>query len=105
MIDRNADNQNTELVDNNEDMDTTSVMHADISVGTISNSENFYLRYNATNGKEVYTLFNQFKTDGVDMSKIDPLLMQKSESFFLLEKKKGTNVNLAGSIFTDQWMG
>ena len=58
MIDRNADNQNTELVDNSEDMDTTSVMQDDITVDTLSNSEKFYLRCNAKNGKEVHTLFN-----------------------------------------------
>ena len=39
-------------------------------------------------------------TNEVDMSKIDHLLMHKS-SFFQLEKKKGTNVDLAGLIFTE----
>ena len=60
------------------------------------------MKVTATNGKEVYAVFEQFKTDGVDISKIDHLLMLKSKSFYQLEKKKGHNINLAGLMYTEE---
>ena len=47
-------------------------------------------------------MFEQFKIDGVDMSKLDYLLMQKRKSFYQLEKKKGLNVHVTGLIFTEE---
>ena len=39
--------------------------------GTLSKNEVFYLKFRADNGKELYALFDQFKTDGVDITKLD----------------------------------
>ena len=60
------------------------------------------MKFKDTNGKEIYAVFEQFKTDGVDISKIDHMLMLKSKSFYKLEKKKGQSINLAGLIFTEE---
>ena len=83
-------------------MATQCVLHDDISGDVVSKSETFYLKYKGANGNEVYGLFEQFKTDGVDMSKLDYLLMQKRKSFYQLEKKKGLNVHVTGLIFTEK---
>ena len=44
-------------------------MHDDTTVDTLSNCEKFYLKFNAKNNKEVYVMFDRFKTNGVDMAK------------------------------------
>ena len=99
----NASNlENTELIAEDEEMETESVLHDDTSIDTLSNAEKFYLKCSVTNGKEIYAVFEQFKTDGVDISKIDHILMLKSKSFYQLEKKKGRNINLAGLMFTEE---
>ena len=67
-----------------------------------TNCENFYLKFQGVLGKEVYSLFELFKTDGVYMTKIDHLLMQKSKDFFLIQKKKGSPVNVQGILFTEE---
>ena len=54
-------------------METELILHDNISADTLANGETFDLEYKATNGKEVYGLFEQFKTDGLDMSKLDHL--------------------------------
>ena len=83
-------------------METESVLHDDTSIDTLSNAEKFYLKFKGTNGKEIYAVFEQFKTDGVDISKIDHMLMLKSKSFYQLEKKKGQNINLTGLMFMEE---
>ena len=94
--------ENTELIADDEEMETESILHDDTTIDTLSDAEKFYLKYSATNGKEVYAVFDQFKTDGVDISKIDHLLMLKSKSFYQLEKKKGLSINLAGLMFSEE---
>ena len=66
----------------NEDMEAESSLHHDISGDVHSKSEAFYMKFKVINGKEVYALFEQFKTDGVDMSELHQLLMQKNKSFY-----------------------
>ena len=48
----------------------------------------------------------QLESDGeienVDISKVYHLIMQKSKDFYLIQKKKGNAVNVAGLIFTEE---
>ena len=83
-------------------METESILHDDTSIDTLSKIEKFYLKQDFANEKDVYALFEQFKTDGVDFTKLDHLLMLKSKSFYQVEKKKGLSINLAGLIFTEE---
>ena len=62
--------------------------------------ETFFPKFKATSGQEVYALFEQCKTDGVDVYKWNHLLMQKSKSFYELEQKKMLRINVAGLVFT-----
>ena len=57
-----------------ENMQAESVLYG-ITGDVLSKSEVFFLQYKATSGKEVYTGFEQFKTDGVDMAELDHLRM------------------------------
>ena len=97
-----TNNDNTFVESDNEDMEMESIMHDNMNGDTWSKSEVLFLKFRADNWKEVYALFNQFKTDGVDMTKLDQLLMQKSKNFYMLVKKKGCNVNVAGLLFTEK---
>ena len=85
-----------------ENIKMESILHDNVHTDTLSKCERWYLRFNASNGKEVYSIFELFKTDGLDMSKVDHLIMQKSKDFYLIEKKKGNAVNIAGLIFTEE---
>ena len=80
--------EETELIEDDVEMETESILHDDTSIDTLSNAEKFYLKFKGTNGKEIYAVFEQVKTDGVDISKIDHMLMLKSKSFYQLEKKR-----------------
>ena len=82
-------------------MDTELAIHDD-RFDTLSNCEQFYQKFKGKSGKEVIALFTQFQTDGIDMNKIDLLIMQKSKLFFQLGKKKGMQVNMAGLIFSEE---
>ena len=84
-----------------DDMDTEMIVY-DNAFDTLSSCEQSYQKFKATTGKEVFALFAQFQTDGVDMNKIDLLIMQKSKLFFQLEKKKGMHINMAGLIHTEE---
>ena len=71
-------------------METDAILHGDTSGDLLAKCEVYYTKFKAKFGKQVYALFEQFKTDGVDMAKLDQLIMQKkSKSFYSLEKKKG----------------
>ena len=101
VIGNTTNTENTEIADD-DDMETESILHDDTSIDTLSKVEKFYLKHIVANGKEMYALFEQLKTDGVDITKIDHMLMLKSKSFYQLEKRKGLNVNLAGLIFSEE---
>ena len=94
-------NENTLVESEAEEMETESVMHDNTSGDVLSICEQFFSKFKGTTGKEVYALFEQFKTDGIEMNKIDLLIMEKSKVFYQLEKKKGQNVNMAGLIFSE----
>ena len=98
----NAINAEETQIEEDDEMETESILHDDTSIDTLSKIEKFYLKNDFANGKEVYALFEQFKTDGVDITKLDHLLMLKSKSFYQVEKKKGLSLNLAGLIFSEE---
>jgi hypothetical protein len=98
----NAGNEDETQIEEDNEMETESILHDDTSIDTLSKIEKFYLKNDFANGKEVYALFEHFKTDGVDITKLDHLLMLKSKSFYQVEKKKGLSVNLAGLIFSEE---
>ena len=64
-------------------------MHNNVQTDTLSLREQWYLKFKGNHGKEVYSLLELFKTDGVDITQIDHLITQKSKDFYLLQKKKG----------------
>ena len=68
-----------------------SVLHDNITGAVLSKSEVYFEKLKATSRKEVYALFEKFKTDGVDLFKLDHLLMQKSKSFYQLENKQSVD--------------
>ena len=79
---KHLENNEETLVDSEkEDMDTEMVIH-DNEFDTLSNCEQFYQKFKGKSGKEVITLFTQFQSDGIDMNKIDLLIMQKANCFF-----------------------
>ena len=82
-------------------MDTEVVIH-DNEFNTLSSVEFFFQKLKGNSGKEVFALFTQFQTDGVDMNKIDLTIMQKSKLFYQIEKKKGHSINMAGRLFTEE---
>ena len=84
-----AHNNKDTLVDSEkeEDMDTEMTVK-DNEFDTLSGCEIFYQKFKGRSGKEVFALFSQFQTDGVDVNKIDLMIIQKSKLFYQLEKKK-----------------
>ena len=57
----NADNANTLVERDNEDLETESILHDDVSGDVLSNCEMFYSNLKATNVKEVYGRLNSLK--------------------------------------------
>ena len=83
----NMDNEQKEC--ENAEMETDSVLHDDVNSDTLSKAEQFYLKFRGNSGKEVYCLFELFKTDGVNIDKINHLIMQKSKDFFFASEEEG----------------
>ena len=89
-------------VDSDKDEMDTEVVILDNAFDTLSSVEVFYQKFKGNSGKEVFALFTQFQTAGVDMNKIDLTIMQKSKLFYQIEKKKGHSVNMLGLLFTEE---
>ena len=102
VVRESAQNEERTQVESEVGMDMESILHDNDKTDTLTNCKNFYLKFQGVLGKEVYSSFELFKTDGVDMTKIDHLLMQKSKDFFLIQKKKGSPVNVQGILFTEE---
>ena len=103
LLEFKRSNERTSVESDNDAMDIDrSVMHDDPTTDTLSNCELLYLKCQITSRKEVYALLEQFQTDGVDMSKLERFIMQKSKDFYLLEKQKGLTVNVAGLMYTEE---
>ena len=84
----NAGNDEETQIEEDNEMETESILHDDTTIDTLSKIEKFYLKNDFANGKEVYAMFDQFKTDGVDITKLDHLLMLKSKVFTKWKKRK-----------------
>ena len=94
-------NEEMQVDSNKDDIDTEVVIH-DNAFDTLSNCEQFFQKFKGKSGKEVFALFSQFQIDGIDMNKIDLLIMQTRKLSFQLEKKKGLQINMAGLIFSEE---
>ena len=83
-------------------MDTESFLHDNLDFDTLSNAELFYTKYEGTEPKDVWTSFDIFETNSIDMSKLDNLIFQKSKDFYNLEKWLGSSIKCFGLVFTSQ---
>ena len=64
-------NEHTQLESDGEieNMETESIMHDNIHTDTLSKCKQWYLKFKANHRKAVYSLFELFKTDRVDVLK------------------------------------
>ena len=81
-------NNEEKLVESEKDDMDTEVVIYDNDFDTLSNCEQFYQKFKGKSGKEVFALFSQFQTDGIDMNKIDLVIMQNRQLFFQKRKAK-----------------
>ena len=58
-----ANNTQETVIEEEDGMETESILHDETSIDTLSKVENYYLKRVMANGKEVYALFEQFKAD------------------------------------------
>ena len=58
-------NEETLVDSKKEDMDIGMIVH-DNEFDTLSSCEQFYQKFKGKSGKEVFALFSQFQTDGID---------------------------------------
>ena len=69
-------------------METESFLHDNLEFDTLSNAELFYKNYEGKEAKDVWTAFDIFETNSIDVSKLDNLIFQKSKDFYTLEKRR-----------------
>ena len=74
-VNNNVENTQLESDEEVENMETESVLHYNVYTDSLSKCELWFLKFKASSGKEVYSLFELFKTDGVNMNQIDHLIM------------------------------
>ena len=79
-----------------------SFLHDNLDFDILSNAEVFYKRYEGTEPKDVWTSFDIFETNSIDMAKLDNLIFQKSKDFYTLEKRRGSSIKCFGLIFTEE---
>ena len=60
-----------------EEIDTESFLHDDLDLDTLSNAELFYTKYEGKEPKDVWTSFDIFETNIIDLSKLDNLIFTK----------------------------
>ena len=53
--------ENTELISEDDEMETESILHDDTTIDTLSKAEKFYFKYVATNGKKSMQCLNNSK--------------------------------------------
>ena len=85
-----------------KEMETESFLHDNLDFDILSNAEVFYKRYEGTEPKDVWTSFDIFETNSIDMAKLDNLIFQKSKDFYTLEKRRGSSIRCLGLIFTEE---
>ena len=62
-----------------EDMETESILHDNLEFDILSDAELFYKNYEGKESKDVWTAFDIFETNSIDMSKLDNLVFQKKQ--------------------------
>ena len=60
------------------------------------------MKYEGTEPKDVWTSFDIFETNSIDMTKLDNLIFQKSKDFYTLEKRRGPSIKCLGLVFTEE---
>ena len=65
-------------------------------ITSLSNGELFYTNNEGTAPKDVWTAFDIFETNSIDMSKLDNMTFQKSKDFYILEKRRGSDIKCSG---------
>ena len=80
-VDNNVENTQLESEEEVENMEMESVLYDNIHTDSMSKCKQWYLKFKARSGKEVYSHFELFKSDGVDMNKIHHLIMQIVKTF------------------------
>ena len=85
-----------------EDMETESILHDNLEFDFLSDAEFFYKNYEGKESKDVWTAFDIFETNSIDMSKLDNLIFQKSKDFYILEKRRNTTIKCVGLLFTEE---
>ena len=68
----------------------------------MSNAELVYKNYEGKEPKDVWTSFDIFETNSIDMSKLGNLIFQKSKGFYILEKRRCSNIKCLGLIYTEE---
>jgi len=68
----------------------------------LSNAEVFYKKYEGTEPKDVWTSFDIFETNSIDMPKLDNLIFKKVKIFILWKKRRGTSIRCLGLVFTEE---
>ena len=85
-----------------EEMETESFLHDNLEFYTLSNAELFYTNYEGTEPKDVWTSFDTFETNSIDVLKLDNMIFQKSKDFYILEIRRGSAVKCSGLSFTEE---
>ena len=62
----------------------------------------FYINDKGKEPKDVWTAFEIFETNSIDMAKIDNIFFQKSTDVFALEKRNGNSPKCFGLLFTEK---
>ena len=83
-------------------METESILHDNLDFDILTKAELFYTRFEGKEGKDVWTSFDIFETNSIDMTKLDNLIFQKSKDFYTLEKRRGSSIKCFGLIFTEE---
>ena len=60
-----------------QDMETESFLHDNLEFDTLSNAELFYKNQEGKEPKYVWTAFDAFETNSIDMSKLDNIISKK----------------------------
>ena len=79
-------------------METEQFLHDNLDFDILSNAEVFYKKYEGTEPKHVWTSFDIFETNSIDMAKLDNLIFKKVEIFILWKKDVHLN-QMLGSCF------
>ena len=83
-------------------MKTESFFHVNLEFYILSDAQLFYKNYEGKEPKDVWTAFDIFKTNSIDMSKLNNIIFQKSKDFYILEKRCDATIRSVGLLFTGE---